>query len=257
MNAFRQQNSGRRAAVARALGIFAALVLLAAPRRAQAASDTWTNYVAGHLSDFWTNSASWNPAVAPASGDNVYLTNSVNLAYTNILNVSPTFNLGGLIVSNSLGEAWLDITNVSVNAPLTLGSGGRVVVEGGSALVAGDNATLNFAGINGVLYINNGALLTFGNGDHTGSAFSLFGGVSGVTGMVASLTGPGGIWDNRGGSFTLFSGFASNNQFTISAVTLTNLAQPSNTGFYFGTGANASGNTLILTNSAYVQTGYS
>ena len=255
MSAIRQQRSGRGAVAAR--GLLVALLLLAAPRHLPAANDTWTNYSAGWLSDYRTNSASWNPAAIPVSGDTVYLTNSVNLAYTNILNITPGFSLsgsalGGLIVSNSLGEAWLDINNNAnlIAGPLTIGTGGRVLVETGSTLQILGATGLKFFGTNGVLYINNGATMDMRSGYSTApGALDVISGVSGVTGMIASLNGPGGVWKFEGGSLNFFSGSATNNQLTLSAITVS-LPYEGTKILGIGVNANASANTLILSNYA-------
>ena len=266
MNACRQQNSGRRVALPRAFGIFVALALLVSPQ-IRAANYSWTNYSAGDLSDYWTNSASWNPLTGtPGSGagDNAYLTNSINLSYTNILNVSPAFALTTLAISNSLGQAWLIVTNgalnptILTNTAFVLGSGGRLRIDSGGVVTGITSFT--WLGTNGAIWLNNGGKL-FTSGAKT------IGAGGGVTGLVTSASGAGngGVWDFNGGALTIGGASGNNNLISITggavvtnigALTITgnqNSLSASNGGAVFGKGnivfsaaAGQFGNTINL-----------
>ncbi|MCG3149177.1 MAG: hypothetical protein PCFJNLEI_02637 [Verrucomicrobiae bacterium] len=161
----------------------------------QAATGTWTNYLAGGtLTGYWTNNASWSPTVTGHPGTNAnedaFLTNNVALAYTNIVNARINNSIRTLAVSNTLGEAWLIITNTALTnaTSVTLNHGGRLQVDNGGTLRA--SSAFAWAGTNGAIYLNNGGLL------FTAGALTMSGGTTGLV-SSASGAGNGGVWNRN------------------------------------------------------------
>ena len=185
-----------------------------------ATSYTWTNRVNGG-SGYWTNATLWSPTSGTPGGatlDAAYLTNTFAGTYTNILNATPANWLNRVVVSNTLGQAWLVLTNASMTATgqFTVGNGGRVRVDAGSFLTVSNS--FNLQGTNATLLVNAGGVVTgmapFAAGANTSS--------TGVTGLVFSTSVGGGGTLTLGSIGTLFVGQNAGcnfNSLTISNVT--------------------------------------
>ena len=138
-----------------------ALGWLAAP--AFATDREWTGAVNGN----WSESGNWNPAGTPQNGDNLtfdqnafYLSNTNDLANLSISGLYFNNNYNYQLSGNSLGVLGIDIASggsstITINCPVTFGSGAFVDVSPGIAYLSGNETYLRF---NGSITIENGQL---------------------------------------------------------------------------------------------------
>ncbi|MCG3147213.1 MAG: hypothetical protein PCFJNLEI_00651 [Verrucomicrobiae bacterium] len=218
------------------------LLLAAAVPKMHAATATWTNYVTT-LSDYWTNSVNWNAATYPgglANDESAYLTNPVGVAYTNILDFNFNRRIATLAISNTLGEAWLIVTNATLtNTTFALNSGGRLQVDSGG-IFSNTGTAFTWLGTNGAIYLNDGGKL------FTAAAVTIGTGSS-MTGLVTSTSGAGngGVWNLLNQTLTIGSGVAGvGNVLTIDGGILTNMQL-----LYVGN-SGAARNSLVVSNGA-------
>ncbi|MEI7436135.1 MAG: hypothetical protein WCL16_04945, partial [bacterium] len=100
---------------------------------------TATNRQAAGTTDYWTNNAIWTASPYPGSGPNesAYLTTNMAGSYTNVLNATLANSISNIVISNSLGTAWLVITNAVVtNAAMFVRNGGRLRIDNGGSLMS-------------------------------------------------------------------------------------------------------------------------
>ena len=203
----------------------------------RAADLTWISESDGD----WTDAAHWNALVYPGqvASDNAFLTNAVPGLYRVTLDRNPANPVPAIVISNAVGEAWLQITNCAytVTSELRLRQGARLRLD--KAAVSGiAGGSFNMLGTDPALYLNEGAYLqTAGNVNMFPS------GSSGQTGLVSSLTGEFGIWN------------LSNNAWFIAPAGLQNLlrierAQVENFDRVFVGSSGGISNTLVIANGA-------
>ena len=216
------------------------LVGLVPTPTAQAVNYTWGN----PTTNYWTNQVNWVPSTGtPGSGDIAWLTNSFSGSSVTILNSGLGNSINNVVISNSLGRAWLIVTNSSlISGAGTLGSGGGLQIDSGGTFTS--TGAFNWRGTNGIIWLNSGGTLVMQ------SQFNFGDTISGLTGLVATTSGagPGGTWQLNGQSLWVGLSTATGNVLTISGVTLTNVTAVS------AGNSSAVGNTLILTNGAQVFT---
>jgi len=250
-----------------AMALLAGFALLSASR-VHAANYSWTT-----TTGYWTNSTLWTaPGTltypGSATSDGAFLTNQFAGTYSVILDAPLNNTITPLAISNTLGEAWLLITNTTlINASsgaFALGNGGRLQIDNGGIFTQQASATFSWLGTNGVIYLNNGGKL------FSSTAAKTYGTTGGsVTGLVTSTSGPGngGVWNYGGAALTIGATTAHDNMLRITdGAIITNMGAitingnrnsfiVTNGSKVFGTGAivmkydlagTANGNTIIL-----------
>lgn len=240
---------GWRATVAALVTVLAGLGLTPV---AQAATNyAWSN-TGANASDYWTNSANWNPATGTpggTAGDSAYLTNAVANSYTSILNTTPTNLLTALMLSNRLGSAWLVVTQgvaatTCTVTTLTLANGGNLEIDAGGVVSVSNGTPVVWSGTGGVVRLNNGGTLI------TLAPATLNFSVSGTTALVtsASAAGQGGVWRYGNASYLAVGAAASAISLTLNNIVLTNIGGNGISVGYNSTTAN--NNSLLITNGA-------
>lgn len=203
---------------------------------ADAGTATWIQTGDGAVAA-WTNDVNWNAGSHPGTGagESAYLTNRAGGVYTAVLDATLTNGLSALVLSNSLGQARLVVTNaVLTNATLTLGGGGWLEVGNGGVVNIG--STVNWLGTNGQVTLDAGGRCV------TRGAMTIGGGVNAVN---ARVTGSGGAWDLQGNNLTVNGGGGAGGTLVISGGLLTN----ANAATFSGIGPQ-----FMLTNGGLVQT---
>jgi len=208
----------------------------------QADNYTWTATTGD-----WTNSLLWTaPGTLTYPGsttsDAAYLTNQFAGAYTNFLNAKLNNTIGTLAIANSLGEAWLVVTNNAIltNSTFVLDDGGRLQIDNGGVVTGITSFT--WLGANGAIYLNEGGQL------FSGSAVTIGSGSSNVTATVSSHSGPGfgGSWRLNNQALIIGTGAATGNSLTIDAgAVLTNVGTVT-----IGNSSTSRGNTLTIRDGA-------
>ena len=210
---------------------------------ASAVNYTWTN-TQNNAGGYWTNGVLWGQSLGTYPGifvgDSAYLTNQFSGAATNILDTTQANPILNLAISNSLGEAWLIITNATLlnagTGGFTLDSGGRLQIATNGLFSQNAGAGFTWLGTNGAIYLNNGGQLL------TAPGITLGFNVSGVTGLVSSLSATGGVWNLNSQGLAFSNNF---NGLTVNNVTLTNISSVA-----IGAAAGNFGNSLALSNGA-------
>ena len=208
---------------------------------------TATNRQAAGTTDYWTNNAVWTASPYPGSAPNesAYLTTNMAGSYTNILNATLANSISNLVISNSLGNAWLVITNAAVtNAALfNMQSGARLRIDNGGILSA--NGTLS--NTEGRIYINSGGAF------YQKTNFDFFVGRNSLANSQLILTGGGipALYD--GGSNRLYVGYiaASNNLLVVDGNGVSGGAIVTNV-IVFQIGRDSPLNTTIVTNGGQI-----
>ena len=199
------------------LGLMALIVASGVHRAESGTAYTWTNTAPDSASS-WNTAANWSPAGGPPgsiASDSAYLTNSIQGRYTCRADASIANSLNTLYLYNTLGEAWLVLTNgvLLTTANFAFRNGGRMEIDEGSCLWTA-----------------------------TGTAVGIGSSASHATGLVTSATAAGGTWNLNGQN--LVSGSSGNsNALTINKASLTNLAE-----VYVGYNGGDTLNTLTISN---------
>ena len=185
-------NATLKKPVIRVVGLIA--MVMAGISQCRADNITWTNTVGGS----WGDASNWNPNHAPASGDNVIITNAGTYTVTNNTPVIlDKLTLGGANGTQTLMISSLTMTNVGLvnsNGVLAWNGGdleGTLTVAQGGTLLQSN--TLHFAYNNYVFgYTNNAYLTNYGTVIWAGTIDAAANGSSHVGGGVIYNAG---LWN--------------------------------------------------------------
>ncbi len=214
----------------------AATVLTAADRTWIAAAD-----------GYWTNAANWDGVGYPGQfeSDHVFLTNAVPTFYRVTLDTNPANTVPAIVMSNAVGEAWLQVTNCTYTrtAEWRLRQGARLRI--GDATVSGvAGGSFDMAGTDTALILDENARL-----ESSGHVFLFAQYASGNTGLVHALTETHGAWNLANARIEIGDN-GTNNHLRVDNARLENL--------YVFVGQNGGiSNTLVVANGARIVGGTS